>query len=91
MFKCILAYLYVTKERETYGSSMQSVLSVCPFSPLITSDQMTDFHEIRYGGHTIEVHLDVIMSNPVALTIIKWQTFRFLRWMQNLTPVSGGP
>jgi hypothetical protein len=87
MFKCILAYLYVKKEREAYGSSMHSV---CPFSPLITSEQTTDFHEIRYGGHTIEVHLDVIISNPVALTIIKWQTFRFLRLMQNLHLSGGG-
>jgi hypothetical protein len=32
----------------------------------------------------VEGDLDAILRNPVTSTISKWQTFKLLRWMQNL-------
>jgi hypothetical protein len=43
-----------------------------------------DLDEIIYGGDDIEGDLDSILLNLVALTIPKWRTFNFLRWMQLL-------
>jgi hypothetical protein len=43
-----------------------------------------DLDEMLYGGDDIEEDLDSILLNPVASTISKWQTFKFLRWAQLL-------
>jgi hypothetical protein len=43
-----------------------------------------DLDEILYGGDDIEGDLDSILLNPVASTISKWRTFKFLRWAQLL-------
>jgi hypothetical protein len=45
---------------------------------------LVNFHEIQQEGHATEGHLDAIFYHPVALTITKWQSFKFLMWMQNL-------
>jgi hypothetical protein len=37
-----------------------------------------------YGCDDIEYDLDSILINPVASTISKWRTFKFLRWAQLL-------
>jgi hypothetical protein len=34
-------------------------------------------------SYAIEDDLDVILFNPIASTIPKWQMFKLLRWMQN--------
>jgi hypothetical protein len=47
-------------------------------------NQLVDFYEIRWKGHAIEGDLDAIIFNAVAATIPKWQTFKLVRWMQNL-------
>jgi hypothetical protein len=41
-----------------------------------------NFREIWYAGTAIQDDLDVTLFNPVASTISKWRTFRFLRWGQ---------
>jgi hypothetical protein len=41
-----------------------------------------DLDEILYGGDYIEYDLDVILLNAVASTILKWRTFKRLRWVQ---------
>jgi hypothetical protein len=46
--------------------------------------QIVDLYEIWEGGHIIEVELYTILCNPVASTILEYQTFRLLRWVQNL-------
>jgi hypothetical protein len=43
---------------------------------------MVDLDEILYGGDYIEDDLDVILLNAVASTILKWRTFKLLRWVQ---------
>jgi hypothetical protein len=43
-----------------------------------------DLYEIFYGGDEIEDDLDSILLNPIASTISKWRTFKFLRWAQLL-------
>jgi hypothetical protein len=42
-------------------------------------NRLVDFDEILYGGDDFEV-----LFNPVASTISKWWTFKFLRWPQLL-------
>jgi hypothetical protein len=46
---------------------------------------MVDLDEILYGGDDSEDDLDSILLNPVASTISKWRTFKFLRWAQLLS------
>jgi hypothetical protein len=46
-----------------------------------------DLDEILYGGDSIEDDLDFILQNPVASTISKWRTFKFLWWVQLLNPL----
>jgi hypothetical protein len=46
--------------------------------------QFVDSHENQQGGHAIECDPDAIIFNPIASTILKWRTFKLLRWMQNL-------
>jgi hypothetical protein len=43
-----------------------------------------DLDEILYGGDGIEYDLDSMLSNSLASTISKWQTFNPLRWVQLL-------
>jgi hypothetical protein len=43
-----------------------------------------DLDEILYGGDDIEYYIDYILFNTVASTIPKWQTLKFLRWVQLL-------
>jgi hypothetical protein len=38
-----------------------------------------DLDEILYGGDDTEEDLDSILFNPVASTISKWWTFKFLK------------
>jgi hypothetical protein len=45
---------------------------------------MVDCYEIHYGCDAIEGDLDATLSNPVPSTVPNWQTFRLLRWMQNV-------
>jgi hypothetical protein len=56
---------------------------VC-LSPLSTFEPVGNFYEIYYGGRAIEGDLNAIIFNPVASTILKWQIFILLRWMQKL-------
>jgi hypothetical protein len=37
-----------------------------------------DLDEILYGGDDIEDDLNAILFNPVASTVLKWQTFKLL-------------
>jgi hypothetical protein len=37
-----------------------------------------DLDEILYGGDDIEDDLNAIPSNPIASTVLKWQTFKLL-------------
>jgi hypothetical protein len=67
---------------EAYQITIVS-LPVCG-SLLTTFEPISRFYEIQYGDNTIEGDLDAILSNPVASTIPKWRTFKFLRWIQNL-------
>jgi hypothetical protein len=46
--------------------------------------RLVDLDEILYGDDDIEDDLDSILLNPVASTISKWRTFKFLRWAQLL-------
>jgi hypothetical protein len=48
-----------------------------------------DLDEILYGGDDIEDDLDSILLNPVASTIIRWQTFKLLRWAEILNRLVG--
>jgi hypothetical protein len=43
-----------------------------------------DLDEILYGGDDIEDDLESILFSPIASTISKWRTFKFLRWAQLL-------
>jgi hypothetical protein len=43
-----------------------------------------DLDESFYGGDDIEYYLDSILFIPVASTILKWRTFKLLRWVQLL-------
>jgi hypothetical protein len=43
-----------------------------------------DLDEILYGGGAIEQDQDAVILNPIASTILKWLSFKFLRWMQYL-------
>jgi hypothetical protein len=56
-----------------------SSLSICP--PLIAFE-LTNFHKLRQGDHATEDDIDTITVNPIASTILKWQLFKLLRWMQ---------
>jgi hypothetical protein len=40
-----------------------------------------DLDEILYDDDDIEDDLDSMLFNTVALTVSKWRTFKFLRWM----------
>jgi hypothetical protein len=40
--------------------------------------------EVLYGGDDIEDDLNSILFNPVASTILKWRTFKRMRWAQLL-------
>jgi len=42
-------------------------------------NKIPDFHDIQQRGDAIEGDLDAINFNPVALTILKWQTFKLLK------------
>jgi hypothetical protein len=44
---------------------------------------MVDFHEIQQGGHVTDIDV-IFFLNPVSSTIPRRQTFKRLRWMQNL-------
>jgi hypothetical protein len=46
--------------------------------------QLVDLDEILYGDDDIEGDLDSIILNPLASTISKWWTFKYLRWVQVL-------
>jgi hypothetical protein len=56
---------------------LSACLSVCP-PLLVTFEPAGRFHEIRQGGHAIEVYLDAIFSNPVASATGKWRAFKLL-------------
>jgi hypothetical protein len=43
-----------------------------------------DLDEILYASDDIEDDLDCIIFSPIASTISKWWTFKFLRWAQLL-------
>jgi hypothetical protein len=58
-------------------------LTIC-VSPPYLFDQFIDFHEIEQGSHVIQDDFYAIISNPIALTILKWRRFKLLRWMQKL-------
>jgi hypothetical protein len=55
-------------------------LSVCP--PSITFEPIGGFGLHFYGDDAIERGGDALISNPIALSILKWLTFKVLRWMQ---------
>jgi hypothetical protein len=40
-----------------------------------------DLDEILYGGDGIEYYLNYLLIYPISSTILKWQTFKLLRWM----------
>jgi hypothetical protein len=45
---------------------------------------LVDLDEILYGGVAIVGDIDVITYNPIASAILKWMTFKFVRWMHYL-------
>jgi hypothetical protein len=45
---------------------------------------VVDLDEIVYRGDDIEDDLESILLNPVASTISKWRTFKFLRLVKLL-------
>jgi hypothetical protein len=45
--------------------------------------------DVLYGTDAIEDDLDSIQFNPIALTILKWQTFKLLRRVQLLNRLVG--
>jgi hypothetical protein len=45
---------------------------------------MADFYEIHQEFHATTDDLDAVIFNIEALTILKWRTFKLLRWIQNL-------
>jgi hypothetical protein len=47
-------------------------------------NQFVGFHDIQQGGYAIEDDLDSTFFNPIASTILKWQTFQLLTYMQHL-------
>jgi hypothetical protein len=40
-------------------------------------NRLVDFHEIRYGGNSIQEELDEISFNPTASIIVKLLIFKF--------------
>jgi hypothetical protein len=42
---------------------------------------LVDFLEIWYAGGAIQGDLSAIIFNPIALTILKWLRFKFVRWV----------
>jgi hypothetical protein len=58
--------------------------SLLSFAKEKSLNESVDVSKIQRGGHYIEVDLNAIICNLVALTIPKWRTFELLRWMQNL-------
>jgi hypothetical protein len=44
---------------------------------------LVDLHEIQWVGDSVEDDLEATIFNAVSATISKWQTFKFLRLMQN--------
>jgi hypothetical protein len=57
---------------------------VCVCVPYKLLNQLVDFYEIQFGDIAIEGDLDAILFNGVVAIITKWQTFKLLRWVQNL-------
>jgi hypothetical protein len=47
-------------------------------------NRLVDLDEILYGCDDIEEDLDSMLLNPAASTILKWRTFKLLRWTQLL-------
>jgi hypothetical protein len=50
----------------------------------MTLNQWVDFLEDYIGGHAIEGDLVSMVFDLLASSVIKWQTFKLLRWVQNL-------
>jgi hypothetical protein len=50
---------------------------------MLLLNRLVDLDEILYEDD-IEGDLDLIQLNPIASTILKWRTFKFLWWMQFL-------
>jgi hypothetical protein len=47
-------------------------------------NRLVDLDEILYRGDDIEDDPDSILLNAVPTTILKWLTFKLLRWVQLL-------
>jgi hypothetical protein len=47
-------------------------------------NQLEGVHEILLAGHVIEGDINAIKFILIPLIILKWWSFRLLRWMQNL-------
>jgi hypothetical protein len=56
-----------------------SMLSVCQFMcpPLITFELIGRFSRNSVGWSAIDGDLNAIISNPVAVTVLKWRSFNF--------------
>jgi hypothetical protein len=52
--------------------------------PLITSETNWQIFFIKFIKRNQAIECYVILFNPVSSTIQNWQTFRLLRWLQNL-------
>jgi hypothetical protein len=64
------------------NTNMSVSVCVSPINKLL--NQLADFHIIQQGGHAIERDLESIIFNSIVSTILKWQKFKLLSWMQNL-------
>jgi hypothetical protein len=86
-FFAFIAFVYIifsllSLKRRSEACKVIVYLSVSP--PLITYEPIGKFLLNQEGGHATEGKLDAIFFDPIVLTIPKWRTFKFLRWMQNL-------
>jgi hypothetical protein len=45
---------------------------------------LVDFHKIEQEGRIIEGDRDTIILNRMAWTVLKYQRFKFMGWMQNI-------
>jgi hypothetical protein len=47
---------------------------------------LVDFHGIWQGGNTIQMDLDIIIFDPISLTILKWLRFKLVSWRHDFQP-----
>jgi hypothetical protein len=58
--------------------------------PLISFGPIGGFYEIQQGGNAVEGYFSAMLFYPVASTVTKWRTYKFLRWIQSLHQTAWG-